>query len=82
MTGVDACCRSSGLVVSREVGRVDPKGHCDPHVTGIGAEIVVGYIHVILGCSRWIPVHQEPRLVLVANTRWNQIVCELGNTGQ
>ena len=82
MTWVDPCCRSSGLVINREVGRIDPKGDRDPHTPGIGTEIVVSYIHVVLGCSHWILVHQEPGLVRVANTCWNQVVCELGNTGQ
>ncbi len=66
MTGVDASCCTAGLIINREVGWIDTTRRPAIRISrGIGTEIVVRDLHVVLGCGHWIPVHQEPGLVRV-----------------
>ena len=47
-----------------KLGGLTPKENRDPHSSGIDPlKVVVGGVHVVLRCSRWVPVYQEPGLV-------------------
>ena len=79
VTRVDAACGCSRLVINREVGRVDAVGNRNPHI-GPTTEVVVGGVHVVLRCSRWVPVYQEPGLIAVSEARWDKVIGHLRDT--
>lgn len=70
MTGVDdaVVVGVSGIVISYEVGWIDPERNRHPHIPGGGTEIIVGYVHVVLGCRYRVPVYQKPGLICAPKT--------------
>src|SRR5262245_61862552 len=76
VTRVDAAWGCSRLVIYCEVGRADAVGNRNPHI-GPATKVVVGGVHVVLRCSRWVPVNQKPGLIGVSEARWDKVIGHL-----